>query len=53
MKLRQLATAAATLMVLFSASLVLAESDARKSFELLKGMEGNWVERTSRGSRCK
>jgi hypothetical protein len=49
MKLRQLATAAATLMVLFSASLVLAESDARKSFELLKGMEGNWVGTNQQG----
>lgn len=49
MKLRTLATAAATLVVLFSASLVLAESDAHKSFDLLKGMEGNWVGTNQKG----
>ncbi|MGA3104518.1 MAG: hypothetical protein ABSD53_08565 [Terriglobales bacterium] len=49
MKLRKLATAAATLIVLFSASLVLAESDAHKSFDVLKGMEGNWVGTNQKG----
>jgi hypothetical protein len=49
MKLRKLATAAATLIVLFSASLVLAETDAHKSFDLLKGMEGNWVGTNQKG----
>jgi hypothetical protein len=51
MKLRKLATAAAALIVtvVFSASLVLAETDAHKSFELLKGMEGNWVGTNQKG----
>jgi hypothetical protein len=42
MKLRKLALALSTLIVVLSASMVLADSDAHKSFDLLKGMEGNW-----------
>jgi hypothetical protein len=42
MKSRSFAVALATLLVL-SASLVLAQTDGHKSFDLLKGMEGNWV----------
>ena len=49
MKFRKIAIAAATLFVLLTASLVLAESDARKSFDLLKGMEGNWAGKDSQG----
>ena len=49
MKFRKLAIATTTLFVLLAASLVLAESDARKSFDLLKGMEGNWAGKDSQG----
>ena len=49
MKLRKMLVAAAALAVVFSASVVLAESDARKSFDLLKGMEGNWIGKSSQG----
>jgi hypothetical protein len=49
MKFRKLAIATTTLFVLLTASLVLAESDARKSFDLLKGMEGNWAGKDSKG----
>ena len=38
-----IATIAATLIIVLSASLVVAESDAHKSFDLLKGLEGNWA----------
>jgi len=48
MKLIRNLTAVATLIVL-SASLVVAESDAHKSFDLLKGMEGNWAGKNSQG----
>jgi hypothetical protein len=34
---------AAIVMIVLSASLVVAESDAHKSFDLLKGLEGNWA----------
>lgn len=40
--------AIATLLVL-SASMVVAESDAHKAFSLLKGMEGNWAGKNSKG----
>ncbi len=40
---------AAIVIVVLSASLVMAESDAHKSFDLLKGMEGNWTGKNSQG----
>ena len=53
MKLRKLAvtaaTFAATLTIVLSASMVMAESDAHKQFDLLKGMEGNWIGTNSQG----
>ncbi len=49
MKLRKLAAVAVTLVVILSASFVVAESDAVKSFTLLKGMEGNWAGKDPQG----
>ena len=49
MKLRKSATAAATLMIMLSASFVSAGSDARKTFDQLKGLEGNWAGTNSQG----
>jgi hypothetical protein len=46
---RKIATVAAIMMIVLSASLVVAESDAHKSFDLLKGMEGNWVGKNQQG----
>jgi hypothetical protein len=41
--------AIATLFVTLFASLVVAQSDARKSFDLLKGLEGNWAGKKQQG----
>jgi len=49
MKLRKIAIAAASLIVLFSTSLVMAETDAHKTFDMLKGMEGNWTGKNAQG----
>jgi hypothetical protein len=49
MKLRKIAVAIATLTVVLSASFVMAESDPHKSFDLLKGMEGNWAGKNQQG----
>ena len=49
MKLRKIAAVAATIVIVLSASLVVAESDAHKSFALLKGLEGNWVGKDQQG----
>jgi len=46
---RKIAAIAATIIVVFSASLVMAQSDAHKSFDLLKGMEGTWAGKNSQG----
>jgi hypothetical protein len=46
---RNIATVVATLIVVLSASFVLAQSDAHKSFDLLKGLEGNWAGKNSQG----
>jgi hypothetical protein len=46
---RSLATIAATLIVVLSASLVMADTDAHKSFDLLKSMEGTWAGKNSQG----
>ena len=49
MKLRKIAIAAATLIVVLSASFVMAESVGRKTFDQLKGMEGNWAGKNQQG----
>ena len=49
MKLRKLAAVAVTLAVILSAAFVVAESDAHKSFDLLKRMEGNWAGKDPQG----
>ena len=46
--IRNIVVAAIFVMVL-SASLVEAQSDAHKSFDLLKGMEGNWAGKNNQG----
>ena len=49
---RKIATIVATtvaMMIVFSASLVMAQSDAHKSFDLLKGLEGNWAGKNQQG----
>jgi hypothetical protein len=46
---RKTATIAVTVVIIFSASLVMAESDAHKSFDFLKGMEGNWAGKNQQG----
>jgi hypothetical protein len=46
---RNLATAATIVMIVFSASWVMAETDAHKSFDLLKSMEGNWTGKNQQG----
>jgi hypothetical protein len=46
---RNIAVAAATLILIVSASFVAAESDAHKSFDLLKGMEGRWAGKNQQG----
>jgi hypothetical protein len=46
MKLRRIA---ATLIVVLSAALVMAETDAHKTFDQLKGMEGNWEGKNAQG----
>jgi hypothetical protein len=49
MKLQKLAIAVATLTIMLSASFATAESDARKTFDQLKGLEGKWVGKNSQG----
>jgi hypothetical protein len=49
MQLRKSVVAIATVLVVLSASVVMAESDAHKSFDLLKGMEGNWAGKNQQG----
>jgi hypothetical protein len=51
MKLSRVALAVTTLIVVavLTASVALADSDARKSFELLKQMEGNWAGKNQQG----
>jgi len=46
---RKIAAIAATVIIVLSASLVVAETDAHKSFDLLKGMEGNWAGKNQQG----
>ncbi len=46
---RSIAAVAAVLVIVLCASLVLAQSDAHKSFDLLKGLEGNWAGKNQQG----
>ncbi len=46
---RRIIAPAAILMAVLCASVALAESDAHKTFDMLKGMEGNWVGKNSQG----
>ncbi|HKM84863.1 MAG TPA: hypothetical protein VJW96_01560 [Terriglobales bacterium] len=46
---RKIAAIAATMIIVLSASFVVAQSDAHKSFDLLKGMEGNWAGKNNQG----
>jgi hypothetical protein len=49
MKLRKIAIAATTLIVILSASFAAAGSDAHKTFDQLKGLEGNWAGKNQQG----
>jgi len=46
---RNIAAVAAVLVIVLSASLVAAQPDAHRSFELLKGLEGNWAGKNNQG----
>lgn len=46
---RNLTAVATTLIIVLSASLVVAQTEAHKSFDLLKGLEGNWAGKNSQG----
>ncbi|MGO9404182.1 MAG: hypothetical protein ACLPVW_12015 [Terriglobales bacterium] len=46
---RSLAAMVATLIIVLSASVVVAQPDGHKSFELLKGLEGNWAGKNNQG----
>jgi hypothetical protein len=42
---------AITTLIVFSTGLVMAETDVHQSFGLLKGMEGKWVGKSSKGEQ--
>jgi hypothetical protein len=46
---RNTVAVAAIVIVVLSASFVVAEVDAHKTFDMLKGMEGNWTGKNSEG----
>jgi hypothetical protein len=46
---RNLATVVVMITIILAADFVRAESDAHKSFDLLKGMEGNWTGKNQQG----
>jgi len=46
---RNLAAIAATMIVVFSASFVVAESDAHKTFDMMKTLEGKWSGKNNQG----
>jgi hypothetical protein len=48
-----LATARTAAVVAVLRQQLMAESDAHKSFDLFKGMEGKWAGKNSRASRWK
>jgi hypothetical protein len=47
--IRTIATLAATVVIVLSASFAAVESEAHKQFDLLKGMEGNWAGKNQQG----
>jgi hypothetical protein len=47
--LRHAACVVAVVIIVFAASIVAAQSDARKSFNMLKGLEGNWSGKNNQG----
>jgi hypothetical protein len=47
--IRNIAIAAATFAFMLSATFVMAETDSHKSFDMLKGMEGNWAGKNQQG----
>jgi len=49
MKPRKIAVGVVTLIVVLTAALVMADTDAHKSFDLIKGLEGNWSGRNQQG----
>jgi hypothetical protein len=49
MTIRKLAVAVATITIVLCSSLVAAETDAQKQFDLLKAMEGKWTGQNSKG----
>lgn len=49
MKLRKIAVGIVTLMVALTAALVMADTSALKSFDMLKGLEGNWAGKNQQG----
>jgi hypothetical protein len=48
-RIHTIATFAAVLVTVLSATFVVAESDAHKQFDLLKGMEGTWAGKNQQG----
>jgi hypothetical protein len=50
---RAMVVAAAVLLAMLSASILLAETDAEKSFHQLAGLEGTWVGKGSQGQPVK
>ena len=44
---RNIGAVAAVVIIVLSASLLMAQSDGHKSFDLLKGLEGNWAGKNS------
>jgi hypothetical protein len=49
MKLSKIAVGIVTLMVALTAALVMADTSALKSFDMLKGLEGNWAGKNQQG----
>jgi hypothetical protein len=46
---RKITTIAASVVIVLSASLVMGQSDAHKSFDMLKSLEGNWSGKNAQG----
>jgi hypothetical protein len=46
---RHTASVVAVVIIVFAASIAMAQSDARKSFDMLKGLEGNWSGKNTQG----
>ena len=46
---RNTASVVAVVIIVFAASIAIAQSDAHKSFDMLKGLEGNWSGKSTQG----